>query len=33
MPRSTEPTKPQEVPLIFPSKLIFVEEIFKDINR
>ncbi len=28
MARSTKPTKPQEVPFIFPSKFIFIEEIF-----
>jgi hypothetical protein len=28
-----KPTKLQEVPFTFPSKIIYVEEIFQDINK
>jgi hypothetical protein len=32
MPSSTEPTKPIK-PYTFPSKFIYVKEIFQDINK
>jgi hypothetical protein len=31
--KPTKPTKLQEILSIFPSKIIYVEEIFQDINK